>query len=51
MMIHGLPTLAKMLHPDLFDDIEPQNYLDNYFTNYHNIERIGKFICEYEESG
>ena len=51
MMIHGLPTLAKMLHPDLFEDIEPDSYLDAYFTDYHGIERVGKFVCEYEISG
>ena len=51
MMIHGLPTLAKMLHPDLFVDIEPNSYLDSYFTDYHGIDRVGKFVCEYEISG
>ena len=51
MMIHGLPTLAKMLHPDLFVDIEPSSYLDSYFTDYHGIDRVGKFVCEYEISG
>jgi len=45
MMIHGLPTLAKLLHPDLFSDINAEQYLDEYFSNYHNVERIGKFVC------
>jgi len=45
MMIHGLPTLAKYLHPDLFDDVDTESYLDNYFTTYHGVERIGKFVC------
>ena len=45
MMIHGLPTLAKLLHPDLFSDINADQYLDDYFIEHHNIERIGKFVC------
>ena len=45
MMIHGLPTLAKLLHPDLFSDIDADQYLDDYFIDHHNIERIGKFVC------
>tara|TARA_B100000683_G_scaffold215341_1_gene210675 strand:+ start:2840 stop:3925 length:1086 start_codon:yes stop_codon:yes gene_type:complete len=45
MMIHGLPTLAKYLHPDLFDDVDAESYLDNYFTTYHGVDRIGKFVC------
>ena len=45
MMIHGLPTLAKLLHPDLFSDIDADQYLDDYFVDHHNIERIGKFVC------
>ena len=45
MMIHGLPTLAKLLHPDLFSDVDTDVYLDHYFTSYHNIDRIGKFVC------
>ncbi len=46
MMIHGLPTLAKLLHPDLFVDVNSESYLDDYFTKFHNVERIGKFICQ-----
>ena len=45
MMIHGLPTLAKLLHPDLFMDVDTEQYLDDYFSTYHNIERVGKFVC------
>jgi hypothetical protein len=45
MMIHGLPTLAKLLHPDLFIDFDSDSYLDNYFTKYHDIERKGIFVC------
>jgi iron complex transport system substrate-binding protein len=45
MMIHGLPTLAKLLHPELFTDIDTESYLDDYFTNHHDVERIGKFLC------
>ena len=45
MMIHGLPTLAKYLHPDLFSDVDAESYLDDYFTTYHGVERIGKFVC------
>ena len=45
MMIHGLPTLAKYLHPDLFSDVDAESYLDDYFTTYHGVERVGKFVC------
>jgi iron complex transport system substrate-binding protein len=45
MMIHGLPTLAKYLHPELFLDIDAESYLDDYFTTYHDVERVGKFVC------
>jgi iron complex transport system substrate-binding protein len=45
MMIHGLPTLAKLLHPNLFEDIDTDLYLDNYFSQYHDIDRTGKFVC------
>lgn len=45
MMIHGLPTLAKHLHPDLFFDVDSEKYLDDYFEKYHDIERGGKFLC------
>ena len=49
MMIHGLPTIAKILHPDLFDDVDSELYLDNYFTKYHDVDRIGKFVCKSTE--
>ena len=45
MMIHGLPTLAKHLHPELFSDVDADSYLDDYFTTYHGVERVGKFVC------
>ena len=45
MMIHGLPTLAKMFHPELFEDVDTNQILDDYFTKYHGHERIGKFVC------
>ena len=45
MMIHGLPTLAKLFHPELFEDIDTNQILDDYFTKYHGHERIGKFVC------
>ncbi|RAH14094.1 MAG: hypothetical protein CMB56_006610 [Methanobacteriota archaeon] len=46
MMIHGLPTLAKMLHPELFDDLDAEAYLIDYFSKYHNIDKKGKFVCK-----
>ena len=45
MMIHGLPTLAKLLHPELFEDVDTEQILDDYFTRYHDTDRIGKFVC------
>ena len=41
-MIHGLPTLAKYLHPELFLDVDAESYLDDYFTTYH-VLNVGKF--------
>ena len=49
MMIHGLPTLAKLLHPELFSDFDSESYLDYYFTKYHDVERKGKFVCLSDE--
>jgi hypothetical protein len=46
MMIHGLPTLAKILHPNLFEDIDTNTYLDDYFSKYHNADRVGTFVCQ-----
>jgi len=46
MMIHGLPTLAKILHPGLFEDVDSENYLDEYFESYHNIGKRGIFVCQ-----
>ena len=45
MMIHGLPTLAKILHPELFEDLDSEVFLVDYFNKYHNIEKKGKFVC------
>ena len=45
MMIHGLPTLAKILHPDLFMDLDAESFIDNYFVNHHGLEKQGKFVC------
>ena len=45
MMIHGLPTLAKIIHPEIFSDIDADSILDEYFSKYHGIERRGKFVC------
>ena len=45
MMIHGLPTLAKVLHPELFTDIDSNIYIEDFFEKYHKIEKKGKFVC------
>jgi hypothetical protein len=45
MMIHGLPSVAKILHPELFDDIDSDSYIRNYFQNYQGVELTGKFVC------
>mgnify|MGYP001165519726 FL=1 len=45
MMIHGLPTLAKIFHPSLFEDLDTEKYLEDYFINYHNVNKVGKFVC------
>ncbi len=45
MMIHGLPTLAKILHPDLFSDLDVESYIEDYFENHHGLEKRGKFVC------
>lgn len=46
MMIHGLPYLAKYFHPTLFEDVNTDQYLDDYFLDYHNTQRVGKFVCQ-----
>ena len=46
MMIHGLPSLAKILHPQLFEDLDTEEILDDYYLEYHNVERVGDFICK-----
>ena len=45
MMIHGLPTLAKILHPDLFIDLDTESFIDDYFVNHQGLEKRGKFVC------
>ncbi len=45
MMIHGLPTLAKILHPELFEDLDTESFIQDYFVNYHGLEKQGKFVC------
>ncbi|DAC24975.1 MAG TPA: ABC transporter substrate-binding protein [Candidatus Poseidoniales archaeon] len=45
MMIHGLPSLAKILHPDLFEDVDSDSYIQDFFQNYHGVEMTGKFVC------
>lgn len=45
MMIHGLPTLAKILHPDLFDDIDSDSYIRDYFQDRQGVGVAGKFVC------
>ena len=46
MMIHGLPTLAKILHPDLFEDLDAESIISDYFVKYHDVEMQGKFVCK-----
>ena len=48
MMIFGLPTLAKYLHPQLFSDLDTEAYLADYFETYHGQTKIGKFTCTFE---
>ena len=45
MMIYGLPTLAKQLQPSVFEDLDSDAYLDDFFTTYFNIDRKGTFLC------
>jgi len=45
MMIHGLPTLAKYFHPNLFLDVDAEKILDEYYLEHHDIERVGIFVC------
>ena len=45
MMIHGLPTLAKILHPELFTDLNAESYIEDFFETYHGVEKYGKFVC------
>jgi|TARA_B100001094_G_scaffold151593_1_gene146762 iron complex transport system substrate-binding protein len=46
MMIHGLPTLAKILHPELFEDLNAELIISDFFEKYHDIDMRGKFVCK-----
>ena len=45
MMVFGLPTLAKEFHPTLFEDVDADSYIDDFFTQYFDVQRTGKFTC------
>lgn len=45
MMVYGLPTLAKHLHPSTFEDVDADSYLDTFYSEYFDVERAGKFTC------
>lgn len=46
MMVYGLPTLAEHFHPELFEDVDSSSYLDDFFSDYFDVERKGVFLCE-----
>jgi hypothetical protein len=43
MMVHGMAVMACILHPDLFKDVEPYDYIDMYYQRFHGIEAKGDF--------
>jgi iron complex transport system substrate-binding protein len=45
MMVFGLPTLAKQFHPDVFVDVDVDAYIDDFFSEYFDVQRKGKFTC------
>ena len=47
MMIHGLPTLAKYLHPELFLDIDAESYLDDYLLHTMVLNVLGSLFVHH----
>jgi iron complex transport system substrate-binding protein len=43
MMVHGLVVLAKIINPELFDDIDPWDYMDMYYQTFHHRNATGVF--------
>ena len=39
-----IPYLAKILHPELFEDLDPQSLLRKYYKRFHNAEFEGVVI-------
>ena len=40
------PTLILIrFNPTSNSDVDAESYLDDYFTTYHGVERVGKFVC------
>ena len=45
MMVYGLPTLAKHFHPTQFEDVDAESYLDNFYSDIFDVDRVGTFTC------
>ena len=45
MMVYGLPTLAKHFHPTQFEDVETESFLDTFYSEIFDVERVGTFAC------
>ena len=45
MMVYGLPTLAKHFHPTQFEDVDTESFLDTFYSEIFDVERVGTFAC------
>jgi iron complex transport system substrate-binding protein len=43
MMIHGMAVIATLLHPEKFSDIDPDDFISDYYRLFHDIEQSETF--------
>lgn len=43
MIIHGMMVIAKILHPDLFEDIDPEEMVSDYYQLVYGVDARGTF--------
>jgi iron complex transport system substrate-binding protein len=43
MMIHGMAIMAKAFHPDIFEDIDADQMISDYYRLFHGVEPEGTF--------
>jgi iron complex transport system substrate-binding protein len=42
MMVHGMAVIASTLHPDRFDDIDPNDFISDYYKLFHVIDEMSE---------